>query len=189
VGLGFGLQKIASNYVSGFIILLDRSVSLGHTITVDNRQGQVTKMTARYLVVRSLDGTESIVPNETLITSTVINHSYTEPRVRVALPMSIAYGSDVGRARDILLAAACSQPRVLAEPSPFVAITSLGESGIDLELGFFIGDPEQGSGRLSTAVYETVLREFQVAGIAIPRPQRDLRLLREPQRQVDPASP
>lgn len=180
VGLGFGLQKIASNYVSGFIILLDRSVSLGHTITVDNRQGQITKMTARYIVVRSLDGTEAIVPNETLITSTVVNHSYTEPRVRITLPVRIAYDSDVQRARDIALAAAKSQPRVLVDPGPFVAIQGLGESGIDLELGLFVGDPELGTGRLRTELYETILREFQAARIQIPYPHRNVRLLEAP---------
>ncbi len=180
VGLGFGLQRIASNYVSGFIILLDRSVSPGHIITVDNRQGQVTKMTARYLVVRSLDGTESIIPNETLITSTVINHSYTEPRVRVALPVRIAYDSDLQRARDIVLAVAKSQARVLADPAPFVAITSLGDSGIDLELGVFVGDPEQGTGVLRTDLYEAIAREFKAARIHIPCPKRDVHLLREP---------
>ena len=177
VGLGFGLQKIASNYVSGFIILLDRSVSLGHIITVDNRQGQVTKMTARYLVVRSLDGTESIIPNETLITSTVINHSYTEPRVRVALPFRIAYESDLPRAREIVLEATKTHNRVLADPAPFVAITGLGDAGVELELGVFVGDPERGTGAMRTALYEAILRGFQEGGIRIPFPHQEVRLV------------
>ncbi len=176
VGLGFGLQKIASNYVSGFIILLDRSVSMGDLITVDNRQGEVTKMTARYVVVRSLDGTESIVPNETLISSTVISHSFTEHRVRIALPLRVHFDCDLAGAREIALAAAKAQPRVLAHPGPFVSITGLGESGVDLELGVFVGDPEKGTGLLRTELYEAILRGFKAAGIAIPYPQRDVQL-------------
>jgi small-conductance mechanosensitive channel len=176
VGLGLGLQRIASNYVSGFIILLDRSVSLGDVITVDNRQGQVTKMTARYVVVRSLDGTESIIPNETLISSTVISHSFTEHRVRVALPLRISFDGDLPRARQIAVAAAKAQPRVLSDPDPFVLITGLGESGIELELGVFVGDPERGTGRLRTELYEAILQGFKAAGIAVPYPRRDVRL-------------
>jgi small-conductance mechanosensitive channel len=177
VGLGFGLQKIASNYVSGFIILLDRSVSLGHIITVDNRQGQVTKMTARYLVVRGLDGTESIVPNETLITSTVINHSYTEARARVAMPVQVSYESDIQRARQVVLESAQGHARILRDPPPFVAITALADSGVNLELNFWVGDPEQGTGALRTAIYERMLRDLKTAGIEIPYPQRDVRIV------------
>jgi small-conductance mechanosensitive channel len=176
VGLGFGLQKIASNYVSGFIILLDRSVSPGQIVTVDKREGQVTKMTARCLVLRSVDGTESIIPNETLITSTVINHCRAEPRLRVGLPVPIAYGSDVERARGIMLSAATSQPRVLHDPAPVAAIKNLGGHGIELDLGFFVGDPEQGTAGLATTIYEAILRDFEVAGIKFPRHE-------------DPASP
>jgi small-conductance mechanosensitive channel len=189
VGLGFGLQKIASNYVSGFIVLLDRSVSLGDVITVDNRQGQVTKMTARYVVVRSVDGTESIVPNETLITSTVISHRFTEHRVRVALPLRIPYDSDLSRAREIAVAAAQAQTRVLSEPEPFVSITGLGESGVDMELGVFVGDPEKGTGPLRTELYEAILQGFRAAGIAVPSPQRDVRLRHDAQATENPRSP
>lgn len=187
VGLGLGLQRIASNYVSGFIILLDRSVSMGDLITVDNRQGQVTKMTARYVVVRSLDGTESIIPNETLISSTVISHSFTEHRARVALPLRVPFDSDVPRAREIAVAAAKAQPRVLADPGPFVSITGLGESGVEMELGVFVGDPEKGTGRLRTELYEAILQGFKAAGIAVPYPQRDVRLRQDARTPGNPA--
>jgi small-conductance mechanosensitive channel len=187
VGLGLGLQRIASNYVSGFIILLDRSVSMGDLITVDNRQGQVTRMTARYVVVRSLDGTESIIPNETLISSTVISHSFTEHRARVALPLRVPFDSDVPRAREIAVAAAKAQPRVLVDPGPFVSITGLGESGVEMELGVFVGDPEKGTGQLRTELYEAILQGFKAAGIAVPYPQRDVRLRHDARTPGNPA--
>jgi small-conductance mechanosensitive channel len=177
VGLAFGLQKIASNYVSGFIILLDRSVSLGHIITVDNRHGQVTKMTARYLVVRSLDGTEAIVPNETLITSTVVNHSYTEARARVAMPVQVSYDCDIQRARQVLLEATGEHARILKNPAPFVAITALADSGVNLELSFWVADPEQGTGGMRTDIYGRILQDLKAEGIEIPFPQRDVRIL------------
>ncbi len=188
VGLGLGLQRIASNYVSGFIILLDRAVSLGDVITVDKRQGQVTRMTARYVVVRSLDGTESIIPNEILISSTVVSHSFTEHRVRVALPLRIPFDGNLAQAREIAVAAARAQARVLSDPAPFVAITGLGESGVELELGVFVGDPERGTGRLRTDLYEAILEGFKTAGIAVPYPQRDVRLHQDGAQTANPVN-
>ncbi len=114
VGIGLGLQKLASNYIAGFTILLDRSIRLGDMITVDNRFGVVAKLTARYVVVRSLDGIEAVVPNETLVTTTVLNHSYTSRDIRVAVPVQVSYDSDVERALALMEEAARAQPRVLA---------------------------------------------------------------------------
>src|SRR5207247_5591678 len=102
VGIGLGLQKLASNYIAGFTILLDRSVRIGDMITVDNRFGIVSKATARYVVVRSLDGVEAIVPNETMVTTTVLNHSYTSRDIKVGVPVQISYESDLDLALRVM---------------------------------------------------------------------------------------
>ena len=177
VGIGFGLQKIASNYISGFIILFDRSVKIGDIVTVDNRVGEVTTMTARYVVVRSLDGAEAIIPNETMITSTVINHSYSDRLVCVAIPVQISYRSDLDTATQVLVEAALAHPRALQDPAPGVLITAFADSGINLELGVWIKDPEEGSARLRSEIYRVVWREFRAKGIEIPYPQREVRLV------------
>src|SRR5882672_5577619 len=116
VGLGLGLQKIASNYLSGFIILLDRSIRLGDMITADNQYGEVTKITTRYVVVRSLAGVEAIIPNDTLVTTTVLNHSYSDRSVRLVVRVQVAYGTDMAGVLGLLLEVARRHPRVLQEP-------------------------------------------------------------------------
>jgi len=177
VGIGFGLQKIASNYISGFIILMDRSVNIGDLVTIDQHTGQLTKMTARYVVVRSLTGLEAIIPNETIITSTVINHSYTDPRIRVALTVQVSYHSDLDAAMRILVNAAKHHKRVLQEPGPGALILQFGESGIDLELGIWIEDPQEGTAALRSDIYHEIWREFKKHDIEIPYPQREVRIL------------
>ncbi len=177
VGIGFGLQKIASNYVSGFIILLDRSVKIGDLVTVDNRVGEVTKMTARYVVVRSLDGTEAIIPNETLIASTVINHSYSDRAVCVTIPVQISYRSDLDAGMRVLVEAAQAHPRALKNPAPKVLIAAFADNGINLELGVWVKDPEGGQSNLRSDIYYAVWREFRAHGIEIPYPQHEVRML------------
>jgi small-conductance mechanosensitive channel len=177
VGLGFGLQKIASNYVSGFIILLERSVRIGDLVTVDNRHGVVKEIASRYTVVRSLDGTESIIPNETLITQSVTNHSYTDRKGLVKVKVGVGYASDVDRVFAILLDIARRQPRVLADPEPGCNIVSLGDNGIDIELAAWIADPDQGQVALRGAILKEALQAFRAEGIEIPFPQREVRLL------------
>jgi len=176
VGLGLGLQQIASNYVSGFIILLDRSLTIGDMITVDKFYGAVAQINTRYTVIKALDGTETIVPNEMLVSSPVINHSYTDRKVRVAVKVSIAYASDVDRALGILVQAAQAQPRVLAEPAPAGFITGFGADGIDLEVGFWIRDPEEGTLGVRSAISRMLLQRFKDEAIEIPFPQRDVRI-------------
>jgi small-conductance mechanosensitive channel len=179
VGIGLGLQKIASNYIAGFTILLDRSIRLGDLITVDNRFGIVSKLTSRYVVVRSLDGIEAIVPNETLVVTTVLNHSYTSRNTRVTLPVQISYDSDLDRAMQLMRDAALAQPRVLRAPSgPEVFVVRFAESGIDLELGMWIGDPEGGQGGLKSAINQAIWKAFRESDIRIPYPQREVRLIR-----------
>jgi len=177
VGLGLGLQKIASNYISGFIILLDRSIRLGDLITADGHQGEVTQITTRYAVVRLPSGVEAIIPNDTLVTSTVLNHSYTDRRVRLAVRVQVAYSTDLAQAFAVLLDVARKNPRVLKEPEPTAQVLLLADSGVDLELGFWIQDPELGSQNVRSDLSVALLAEFKARGIEIPYPQREVRLL------------
>jgi small-conductance mechanosensitive channel len=177
VGLGIGLQKIASNYVSGFIVLLDRSLRIGDLIAVGTRRGEVKEIAARYTVLKASDGSEWIIPNETLVTETVSHFSFTDPRVAVVLPVTIAYESDVDRACALLLDAARAQPRVLREPPAAARVKQLRDVGIDLELTLWIGDPLAGDSDLKSDIYKAVLKAFPAAGITIPYPRQEVRLL------------
>ena len=176
VGLGFGLQKIASNYISGFIILMDRSVSLGNLVTVDSHTGTLTKMTARYVVVRSLSGTESIIPNDTLITSTVVNQSYTDKQVRQSVAVQAGYDSDLELAMRLLEEAAARQSRILKDPAPKALLMRFADSGVDLELGFWVDDPQAGTARLKSDLQLDIWKAFRQHGIDIPYPQRVVRM-------------
>jgi small-conductance mechanosensitive channel len=180
VGLGLGLQKIASNYLSGFIILLDRSIRLGDMITADNHYGEVTKITTRYVVVRSLTGVEAIIPNDLLVTTTVLNNSYTDKRVRLAVRVQVSYRTDMDKVLLILVDVARKNPRVLREPEPTAQVLQLADSGVELELGFWIEDPERGSQNVRSDVSLALLSEFRARGIEIPYPQREVRLLATP---------
>lgn len=180
VGLGLGLQKIASNYVSGFIILLDRSIHINDIVSIEDKMGVLTKLTTRYVVLKSPDGSEALIPNDTLITSTVVNHTYTDRQVRLAAPVQVSYGSDLELAMKIMLDAAKNQPRVLDSPEPLVFLRSFADSGIDLELGFWIADLEQGRFALISDINLEIWREFKRHGIEIPFPQREVRLLGSP---------
>ena len=178
VGLGLGLQKIASNYVSGFIILLDRSVRIGDLVTVDGHYGVVSTQQARYTVLQAMDGTELIIPNEVFIGNTVANHSYSNRRVLVKMAVQISYDSPLQQALDILIAAALGQKRVLSQPDgPLAVVKGFGESGIDLELFFWINDAENGQGILRSDIYRQIWTEFQLKGIEIPYPQREIRMV------------
>lgn len=177
VGLGFGLQKIMANYVSGFIILLDRSIRIGDLISVGSDRGQVQQITTRYTVLRSPSGVQSIVPNETLISSVVQNEGLSDREVRMAITVQVGYADDVERALAILEECARVHERVLPEPAPRAFLHSFGDSGINLELGMWITDPENGTLGIRSAVQLEVLRRFRAEGIEIPFPQREIRLL------------
>jgi small-conductance mechanosensitive channel len=177
VGIGFGLQKIAANYISGFIILLDRSISPGALITIDNRYGAVTRLTGRYIVLRSLDGTEAIIPNETVVSSTVVNHSYSDNVVRVEIPVQISYQSDIEQALQLMQQAAWHHPRVVKKPEPVALVLAFADSGINLELYAWIADPEGGKGNLRSDIYRELWKLFKANGIEIPFPQREVRIL------------
>lgn len=180
VGLGFGLQKVASNYISGFIILLDRSVTIGDLVTIEKHTGKLTKMTARYVVVRALDGTEAIIPNETVITSAVINQSYTDRKVAVPISVRVSYDCDLDLAMRLLTDIAARHPRVLSDPPPAVLIKAFADSGIDLELVGWVDDPEHGKLNLSSDIYYCIWQEFKANDIVIPYPQREVRMVVNP---------
>jgi small-conductance mechanosensitive channel len=178
VGLGLGLQKIASNYVSGFIILLDRSIRIGNLVGLDaTTAGIVTQITARYTVLRTLTGTEVIIPNEYLVSNIVRNESLTDSRVRLLVSVQVAYGSDLEMAMRLMCEAAHAQPRVLVDPAPQALLTAFADSGINLDLGFWIADPQEGSGGVRSAINMAIWRAFGEHGIEIPFPQREIRIL------------
>lgn len=177
VGLGFGLQKIASNYVSGFIILLDRSLHLGDVLTVDGHYGVVHQLRARYLVLRKLDGTEVVIPNDALVTSTVINHSLSDRKTQLHVAVQVSYNSDLDAAMRLMQEATAGIARVLAEPAPDVVIKELGGNGVNLDLSLWVNDPEKGYGSLQSLLYMNILQSFRKHGIYIPSQQRDVRML------------
>ena len=181
VGLGFGLQKIASNYVSGFIILLDRSIRIGNVVAVDaTTSGVVTQITTRYTVLQTLTGTEVIIPNEYLVSNIVRNQSFTDNQVRLVAPVQVAYRTDLEQAMRLMEEAARAQPRVLSTPAPCTLLTAFADSGINLELGFWIADPQEGTGNIRSDINLAIWRLFREHAIEIPFPQREVRLLGHP---------
>jgi small-conductance mechanosensitive channel len=184
VGLGFGLQKVASNYVSGFAILLDDSVHIGDVITVDGHYGVVSELRFRYMILRKLDGTEVVIPHEILMATAVINDSYTDRKGRITMPVQISYDSDLDQAMLIIKGIANAHVRVLESPSAEVQIKGFGENGIDLNLAFWIADPEEGYANLQSDIYLDIWRQFKKHGIVVPYPQREVRMLSTPAVEV-----
>ena len=172
VGLGLGLQKIAANYVSGFTLLLDQSVRIGDMVEVGPHYGEVREIATRYTVIRSLDGSESIIPNETMITTPVVNRSLTDKDNLLLLPIQVAYSSDLERVRSLLLDILQQHERVLDTHAPNVRLKSFGENGIDLELAVWIADPEEGEANLRSDLNWQIWAVFKREGIEIPYPQR-----------------
>jgi len=172
VGLGFGLQKIAANYVSGFVILAERSLRIGDMVKVDNFEGRITDIRTRYTIIRSLGGRESIIPNETLITQRVENSSLADPRVSISTTVQIAYGSDVRALQPLLIAALHGISRVLADPAPNVLLSSFAADGMELTVSFWIRDAENGQGNVKSEVNLAILGVLNAQGIEIPYPQR-----------------
>ena len=176
VGIGFGLQKIVSNFISGFILLGDRSIRPGDVISIGDTFGWVRELRARYIVVRNRDGVETLIPNENLVTTDVINWSYSDRRVRVKIPVQISYMDDPEQAMAIMEEAANANNRVLKDPEPAVRLMKFGESGIDLELRVWLLDPQEGVGNVRSDINLAIWRGFKQAGITIPYPQRDVHL-------------
>ena len=180
VGVGFGLQRIASNFISGFILLFDRSIKPGDVISIGTRFGWVQELHARYIVVRDRDGVETLIPNENLITSEVINWSYSDRLVRMKIPVQISYESDPEVAMGILVDESKKNSRVLADPEPQARIIEFGDNGIGLELRVWYTDPEKGITNLKSDIYLAIWKRFKESGITIPFPQRDVHIVSQP---------
>ncbi|MFV1997526.1 MAG: mechanosensitive ion channel domain-containing protein [Acidiferrobacterales bacterium] len=179
VGLGFGLQRVTSNFISGFILLFDRSIKPGDVISVGTRFGWVVALHARYIVVRDRDGVETLIPNENLITSEVTNWSYTDRHVRIKLPVQISYNDDPEEAMQLILDTVQVSDRILKTPAPQARLLSFGDNGINLELRIWLDDPEEGMGSVKSDINLAIWRIFKENGITIPFPQRDVRLVDE----------
>ena len=172
VGIGFGLQKIAANYISGFVVLAERAIRIGDMVKVDGFEGRITDIRTRYTVIRSLNGRESIVPNEMLITQRVENSSLSDPRVAITTAVQVAYGTDVRALQPQVEAVVRQVPRVLGEPGPTVQLTEFGADGLNLTVVFWIGDAENGQANVRSDVNLAVLDLLNRLGIEIPYPQQ-----------------
>ena len=175
VGIGLGLQKLAANYVSGFVILAERSMRIGDVVKVDTFEGRITDITTRYTVIRALNGREAIVPNEMMITQRVENSSLADPKVALNTVVQVAYGTDLDTLFPALTTVVGQVPRVLTVPGPNVALSNFAADGLELTIGFWIGDPENGTGNVRSDVNRAVLRELTRLGVDIPFPQRVVR--------------
>ena len=176
LGVGFGLQKVISNLISGVILLLDKSVKPGDVIAVGETYGWINTLGARYVSVITRDGTEHLIPNEELISQRVENWSYSHRRVRLRIPIGIAYSSDVPKAIALAKEAGVAVERVLADPAPACLLTGFGDSAVDLELRLWIQDPQEGVSNVKSQVLLKVWETFHDNGIEFPFPQRDLHL-------------
>jgi small-conductance mechanosensitive channel len=172
VGIGLGLQKLAANYVSGFVILAERSMRIGDMVRVDNFDGRITDITTRYTVIRAANGRESIVPNEMLITQRVENFSFADTKVAMTTLVQVAYGTDVPALTPQLQTAMAGVDRVLADPAPAVQLSNFAADGLELTLVFWIADMENGQGNVRSNVNLAVLAALNAAGVQIPFPQR-----------------
>ncbi|MBT9494041.1 MAG: mechanosensitive ion channel [Paucibacter sp.] len=172
VGIGLGLQKLASNYVSGFVILAERSLRIGDMVKVDNFEGRITDIKTRFTVIRALNGRESIVPNELLMTQRVENSSLADPTVSISTVVQVAYGTDLDTLLPVLTNAVRHIPRVLKSPEPSVLLTQFAADGLELTVSFWIADPENGQAGVRSEVNLCLLRKLTELGIEIPFPQR-----------------
>jgi small-conductance mechanosensitive channel len=178
VGIGFGLQRIASNFISGFILLFDRSIRPNDVITINDSFGWVKELRARYVVIQDRDGVETLIPNENLVTSQVINWSYTDKSVRLKIPVQISYHDDPELAIKLMIEAANECERVLKDPPAVCRLLGFGDSGINMEARCWINDPQNGVNNVRSEVNLGIWRKFKQNGITIPFPQRDVHLSR-----------
>jgi len=176
LGLGFGLQKVVSNFISGILLLVDNSIKPGDVIEIDGTYGWINNLRARYASVITRDGTEHLIPNEDLITQRVINWTFTNNLVRMKIPIGVSYDSDPHQCIQLIITAAKSVDRVLSEPTPVCHVLNFGESSIDLELRFWIADPTNGVANVKSQVLLEIWDSFKTNQIEIPYPQRDLHI-------------
>jgi len=190
IGLGFGLQTIASNFVSGFVLLLDKSIKPGDVIsftgttgTSSENFGWVQELRGRYIVIRDRDGVETLVPNQHFINNSVVNWSYSDQRVRIRLPVMISFQDDPELALQVLVDAAANHPRILKDPGPVSRLMSFENYGMRVEVRFWIRDPMNGVNNVRSDVNREIWRLFKKHGITIPVQQHDVRMV---QHGVDP---
>ncbi len=176
VGLGLGLQKIASNYVSGFVILLERSLTIGDMIAVDKYYGKITQINTRYTVLQGLDGVESVIPNEMLVSGAVQNYSLSSRQLRIATQLTVAYDTNLTSLLPLLEAAAGTVERVLADPAPAATLAKFGADGFELDVGFWIEDPENGRGGVISDVNKLIWGVLQAQHVTLPFPTREVRV-------------
>jgi small-conductance mechanosensitive channel len=196
IGLGFGLQSVASNFVSGFVLLMDKSIKPGDVISFTGPTGAsagnfgwVQELRGRYVVVRDRDGVDTLVPNQNLITSPFINWSYSDQRVRLKLPVTVSYEDDPEVALQLLLQATENHPRILRDPPPVSRLISFEDNGMRLEIRFWIADPVNGVNNVRSDVNRAIWRIFRAHGVKIPVPQQETRLFdaRRPRQLAGPA--
>ena len=184
LGLGFGLQKIFANLVSGFILLADKSIKPGDVIQLGDKYGWINYLGIRYISVVTRNGTEHLIPNENLITGEVINWSYSQNLVRLKIPVGVAYGSDLEQVRDLMLEAAADIKRVLKDPQPSCLLLGFGDNAVDLELRVWINDPQNGVASVKSDLLWGIWQRFREHGIELPFPQRDLHLKSIPEGKI-----
>lgn len=172
IGIGFGLQKIVGNLISGMILIIDKSIKPGDVISLGESYGVITAMHARYCVMRRRDGMEILIPNELLMTNEVINWSYNNKNVRTIISVGVSYDSDIERVQEILIELTTNHPRILTDPAPRALITAFADSSINFEVRFWISDPEEGLGAIRSEIYMKIWKRFKEEGIEIPFPQR-----------------
>ena len=184
LGLGFGLQKVFANLVSGFILLADKSIKPGDVIQMGDKYGWINFLGSRYVSVITRDATEHLIPNENLITNEVINWSYSQNLVRLKVTVGVGYATDLEEARDLMLETAADTKRVLKEPKPSCRLLSFGDNAVNLELLVWINDPQNGLGSLKSDLLWGIWRRFRGHGVELPFPQRELHLKSIPEVRI-----
>ncbi len=176
VGIGFGLQKVISNLVSGIILLMDKSIKPGDVIAVNQTYGWVKSFGARYASVVTRDGIEHLIPNEEFITQRVENWSYSNSWVRVRVPVGVSYNSDPHKAIELCIKAASENKRIMDEPQANCLVTGFGDNSVNLEVRIWIADPQNGIGNIKSALMLAIWDKFKEEGVEFPFPQRDLHI-------------
>jgi len=180
IGIGLGLQKIVANFISGIILLLDKSIKPGDVIEIQTVSGStygwVQHLGARYTAVRTRDGTETLIPNESFIDTPVTNWTFTNKQVRQKLNVGVAYSTDVEKAIELCIEAADETPRILKVPKPTCLVMGFGDSSVDLQVRFWISDSEGGVSNVTSKLYLAIWKRFRTEKIEIPFPQRDIHI-------------
>ncbi len=176
LGVGIGLQKVFSNFVSGFVLLMDKSIKPGDVIAIGDTYGWVNKLSTRHVSLLTRDGKEHLIPNENLIVEKVENWSYSDDKIRLHIPVGISYNSDITRAKELMLEASSEHSRILKFPSPVCLVIGFGDSAVNFEIRAWIADPANGIRNVTSAIYESIWFKFKDNGIEIPFPQRDIHI-------------